>query len=321
MSALTQAPRGRVGTSTFLRDVVQGLRKPNKQVPCKYFYDRRGSELFERICRTPEYYLTRTEMQILSDHAPEICDVLGHNAVLVEFGSGSSTKTRVLLDHLASLSAYVPVDISADHLHAVADELAASYPATTIAPVVADFTAGVPRGRLPSGGRQTVVFFSGSTIGNLSPNAANRLLRRIARLCGPRGGLLIGIDLQKETDVIESAYNDGERVTEAFNLNLLRRINSELNGDFDCSRFRHHAVYEPRFGRMRLSLVSRCFQTVSIGDRSFEFSAGEPIVTEHSHKYKLDDFRLMAGAAGLTVEHVWTDSRGWFAVIYCGLRR
>jgi uncharacterized SAM-dependent methyltransferase len=280
----------------FLRDVVSGLRQSPKQLPCKYFYNQRGSELFDRICQTAEYYLTAVEMQILTTHAPEICRCLGSGILLVEYGCGSAQKTKVLLDHLVSPRAYVPVDISRDHLRATAVHLKSLYSAIEI---------------------RTIVFFSGSTIGNFPPAAAGRLLRGITRLCAPGGGLLIGIDLKKRSDILEAAYNDREHVTEQFNLNLLQRINDELGGNFDLAQFRHRAIYEPQFGRMRMSLESCRSQVVTIGDYIFDLLAGEQIFTEYSYKYDLAEFRSMMETAGLAIERIWTDPHSWFAVVYC----
>jgi dimethylhistidine N-methyltransferase len=295
--------------------VLDGLRRPAKELPCKYFYDELGSRLFDRICELDEYYLTRTELAIL-DHAPEMADLLGPGCLLVEFGSGSGLKTRRLLDHLPEPAAYVPVDLAREHLLQSAAELRARYPGLEVLPLCADFSDDfvLPTPRRPAARR--AVYFPGSTIGNFGPVAARRLLRRIARLCGPGGGLLLGTDLQKDPAVLEAAYDDREGVTRDFNLNLLRRINRELGADFDLDAFRHVALYNRRRGRIEMHLVSRRDQVVHLAGTVISFAEGESVRTECSYKYDLDQFRAQAAAAGLDVARVWTDERRRFAVQY-----
>jgi dimethylhistidine N-methyltransferase len=300
----------------FLTDVLEGLAKQPKQLPCKYFYDQRGSQLFDRICELDEYYLTRTELAIMDEFIDEMAWQLGRQVMLVEFGSGSSIKTRKLLDALDDPVAYVPIDISEEHLMRTARELQESYPQTEILPVVADFTSDLklPRsGRTPS---HAVVYFPGSTIGNFTPEQAETLLSRFSRFLGPDGGLLIGIDLQKDPRVIRAAYNDEAGVTAEFNLNLLHRINRELGGDFDVRSFRHRAEYNQERGRVEIDLVSQCPQTVHIDGRVFRFAAGEAIHTEYSHKYTIDSFARLAARAGFTLHRSWTDSRQYVAVLH-----
>src|ERR1700722_18789306 len=305
----------------FLRDVIAGLRSRPKQLPCKYFYDRRGSELFDRICQLDEYYLTRAELALMDQFAPEMGAQIGAGAMLVEYGSGSSVKTRYLLDGLPEPVAYVPVDISGEHLRQTARELARDYPRIEILPVCADFTQhfALPRSRRTA--THSAVFFPGSTIGNFLPGQAIAVLRRISRMCGNGGGLLIGIDLKKDVATIEAAYNDLLGVTAEFNLNLLRRMNRELGADFDLSQFFHQARYNAELGRVEMHLISRQAQTVTVGGETIEFEPGETICTEHSHKYTVDEFAAVASAAGLTLRREWTTEKREFAVLHFAVLR
>jgi dimethylhistidine N-methyltransferase len=300
----------------FLADVLAGLRSPRKTLPCKYFYDERGSALFERICDLEEYYPTRTELAILRAHGGEMADALGPACLLVEYGSGSSAKTRLLLDRLARPAGYVPVDISREHLLRTAERLRADYPRLPVLPVAADFTAAfaLPRTQRPA--RRRVVYFPGSTIGNFGPREAVALLRGVASLCGHGGGLLIGIDLRKQREVLERAYDDALGVTAAFNLNLLARINRELGADFDLARFAHRALWRDAASRIEMHLVSREEQRVRLAGETFQFRAGETICTEHSHKYTVEGFGALAARGGLAQRRVWTDAAQRFSVQY-----
>ncbi|QEG36546.1 L-histidine N(alpha)-methyltransferase [Bythopirellula goksoeyrii] len=303
----------------FLSEVIEGLKATPKRLPCKYFYDERGSQLFDQICLLEEYYLTRCEDQIIKEFAQEMADQIGPGVMLVEYGSGSSTKTRALLDRLADPVAYVPVDISREHLAATAAQLSEAYPHIEVLPVCADFTEAFT---LPESRREpthSAVFFPGSTIGNFEPSAARAMLSQIAELCGRGGGLLIGIDLQKDISVIEAAYNDARGVTADFNRNLLERINRELAGEFDINQFRHRAVYDDLEERVEISLVSCSRQRVTIGDQSFRFDEGESIITEHSHKYTIVGFAKLAAQVGLTLRRSWTDPQERFAVLHLAL--
>ena len=306
----------------FLRDVLDGLSRPQKRLPAKYFYDARGSQLFDRITELEAYYPTRTELGILERHADEIAGLLGDGAVLVEYGSGSSRKTRVLLDRL-DLAAYVPIDISEEHLHRTAEALRAAYPGLDVRPVAADYTGPFAIPDDPAQRRHRTVFFPGSTIGNFSREEAEGFLRQIAGVVGPGGGLLIGVDLKKDRGVLERAYNDPEGVTAAFNLNVLARINRELGGRFDLTAFRHRAHYNAEAGRIEMHLESLRPQRVRVtpaGDAAdgyaFDFAAGETIHTEDSHKYAPAEFAALAGRAGWAVRRVWTDDAGLFSVQY-----
>lgn len=301
--------------AAFREEVVAGLRRPRKAIPAKFFYDQRGSALFDEICQLEEYYLTRTETALLENHVPEIATLLGEDVLLIEYGSGNGRKTRILLDCLPNLAAYVPVDISKDHLLAAATDIAQAYPYLRVTPVCADYTremAFPDFEEFPY--RRRVVFFPGSTIGNFTPDEAEDFLRHAADVAGPPGALLIGVDLKKDPTVIDAAYNDKRGVTAAFNLNLLHRINTELDADFDLRAFEHRALYDPVQGRVEMHLVSTQPQTVRIGDEVFTFAKGETIHTEDSYKYDLAAFQAMAGRAGWTVKRVWQDSLQYFAV-------
>jgi dimethylhistidine N-methyltransferase len=306
-------------TAQFLADVIAGMQYSPRALPCKYFYDERGSELFDEICELPEYYLTRVEDEIIKRHAQEMAEQIGPGVMLVEYGSGSSTKTRALLDRLDAPVAYVPVDISREHLRRTAARLSRAYPQIEMLPVCADFTKpfGLPASRRRP--THSAVFFPGSTIGNFQPHEARAMLKHLAAMCGAGGGLLIGIDLQKDVATIEAAYNDAQGVTAEFNLNLLHRINRELDATFNVDRFRHEAAYDAANGRITMSLASVRPQCVTIGELAFEFAAGEAIITEYSHKYTIDGFAAMAAEAGLTLRRTWTDANGWFAVLHFAL--
>lgn len=305
---------GDSGLPSIREDVLHGLQCQPKELPPRLFYDAYGSQLFDQITELEEYYLTRTEMAIMRAHVGAMVDLVGEDCLLVEYGSGSSLKTRVLLDYLRTPAGYVPVDISRDHLFDSAAQLSAAYPGLEVLPVCADYTAGF---RLPTPMRacaRTVVYFPGSTIGNAHMNEAVVLLRQIADLVGPKGGLLIGVDLQKDRKVLEQAYNDGRQVTAAFNLNMLTRINRELGADFRLSQFRHVARYNEVMSRIEMYLVSSCAQTVVIDGFPIGFSADERILTECSYKYSLDGFAGLARMAGFEVAHVWADPQRLFSV-------
>lgn len=302
--------------NTFFNDVVSGLSRPNKSLPCKYFYDERGSQLFDEICTLDEYYLTRTEQAIMDQYADQMAAQLGERVMLVEFGSGSSTKTHVLLENLIRPSAYVPLDISEDHLLKTASALRVDFPNIEVLPVVADFTRdfALPVPQIEAS--HAAVYFPGSTIGNFEAVAAQKLLTNIADLLGAEGGLLVGIDLKKDPALIHAAYNDASRVTDEFNLNILRRINHELDADFDVDRFEHSAVYNQDEGRVEISLVSQCEQTVDLAEHTFRFVPGEEIFTEYSHKYSIEGFAELAATAGFSLHKHWTDSEELFAVLH-----
>ncbi len=294
-------------------EALTGLRKTPKSLPCKYFYDSLGARLFEAITELPEYYPTRTELGILERSVDEMAKAIGPHATLVEFGSGVGLKTQKLLDALIEPTGCVLIDISRAALEASTQQLADRYPEMELIGVCADYTQTLrlPRPHRPSA--RTVAFFPGSTLGNFTHHEASRFLSRIAELVGPKGGLLIGIDRRKDPAIIEAAYNDALGVTAAFNLNILNRVNL-AGADFDLASFRHHAPYIESEGRIEMRLISRQDQTVRLGGEAFEFREGEHIVTEHSHKYGLDQFVDLAAGAGFQLAGHWTDDREWFSV-------
>ncbi|HKC44891.1 MAG TPA: L-histidine N(alpha)-methyltransferase [Burkholderiales bacterium] len=299
---------------SFLDDVLAGLAAPRKAIPAKYFYDWRGSKLFEAICELPEYYPTRTEIAIMQRHVDEIVRVLGRDTQLVEYGSGASVKTRLLIER-ARPSLYVPIDISEQQLRSACTELAQLFPWLNINAVVADFTrplklpefVGVPI-------RRKAVYFPGSTIGNFTPGEAREFMRGVHGLVGPGGMLVIGVDLKKDKSVLDAAYDDSRGVTAEFNLNLLARINRELGGDFQVKRFRHKAFYDPAKGWVEMHLESLYQQLVHVAGRRFEFKPGETIHTEISCKYTVKEFQDLARGARFHPEQVWTDPANLFAV-------
>lgn len=305
----------------FQQAVLAGLSATPKTLPCKFFYDQRGSQLFDAICQLPEYYPTRTEIAILERCAPEIAERTGGPCLLLEYGSGSSVKIRTLLDRL-DIAAYVPIDISKEHMLEAADTLLESYPALHILAVCADYSQPLDLAAVADAADAAlprVGFFPGSSIGNFGRAPALAFLRNAARHLGAGGALVVGADLKKDRAVLEAAYNDADGVTAAFNLNLLSRINAELGGDFDLGGFRHRALWNADAGRIEMHLESARTQTVQLGGRSFRFSAGESIHTENSYKYSLDEFRALAREAGFTPETVWTDDNEWFSVHFLRL--
>jgi L-histidine Nalpha-methyltransferase len=301
----------------FLAEVLNGLSSSPRTLPCKFFYDERGADLFQEICELPEYYITRTETELLRRYAPEIGESIGLNAALIGFGTGAGIKTRMLLEHLQDPIAYIPVDISKQRLVDSAIELSHAMPALEILPVCADYLQELQFPKPLRKPDHVAVFFPGSTIGNLEPPVAADFLRRVCRLCGKSGGLIIGIDLQKSRDVLEAAYNDSAGVTAEFNLNLLVRANRELGADFDLTRWNHRAVYNEKEGRIEMHLVSDGEQTVHVDGREFVFADGEKIITEFSYKHTVDGFAHLAASAGFReAARVWTDSRRLFAIFH-----
>jgi dimethylhistidine N-methyltransferase len=291
----------------FAAAVLAGLSRKPRSIPCRFFYDARGSELFEEITKLEEYYPTRTETALLEAYGSEIAALAGEGRVLVEFGSGSSRKTSLLLSALREVPAYIPIDIAAESLEEAAEWLSGQHPGLTILPLIADFTS---TRALPQAARskKRLGFFSGSTIGNLSHDEAKAFLANAARLLGRGSVFLVGVDLKKPASILVPAYNDASGVTAAFNLNLLARINRELAGSFDLSRFAHEAVWNAKAGRMEMYLKSLADQTVRVLGRGFGFAKGERIHTENSHKYTVDEFQALASAGGWRPIKAWTDT-------------
>lgn len=295
--------------------VVDGLSQEQKQLPCKFFYDAEGSKLFDAICELDEYYPTRTELALLESHSGEIAELIGPGAELIEFGCGSLQKIRVLLSAVKDPAAFVPIDISREHLVQSAKDLAEEFPALTLRPVVADYTQPLDLPTMESVPKR-VGFFPGSTIGNFTRPEAVRFLKVVADIVGRGGELLIGVDLKKDEATLNAAYNDQEGVTAAFNLNILERINRELGGDFDVDAFRHHAFYTKERGRIEMHIESLKDQTVRINGSSFDFEPGETIHTENSHKYGVEEFLIYAGEAGFDPVQTWTDPNNLFSIHY-----
>jgi len=294
-------------------EILAGLTAANKRLSPTYLYDERGSQLFDEICTLPEYYATRTELTLLRDHAAELAALIGPRAEVVELGAGSSLKARLLLGALEQPASYQPVDISADYLAEQAEEIAVRFPSVAVHPVCADFTRPFSLPLRPPRER-TLVFFPGSTIGNLSRTRGAALLASLAERLG--GALLLGVDLCHDPVVLHAAYNDSQGVTAAFNLNLLARLNRELDADFDLDAFEHDAIYDPEQARIEMRLVSRRAQLVTVAGMPVRFRAGEHIVSEHSHKYVAHELTAMAHAAGWRLERSWTDDDDRFGAFF-----
>jgi dimethylhistidine N-methyltransferase len=311
-AALAKAHRFDEQTTAFAGDVIDDLSQHPKRLSPKYFYDATGSELFEQITLLPEYYPTRTELGILRDRAGEIAAIIPEGAALVEFGAGATTKVRLLLEQCA-FGAYVPVDISGDFLKAQADALRKDFPALSVYPVAADFTAPFA---LPDAVKAMpkVGFFPGSTLGNFEPHEACAFLRSAREILGEGARMVIGVDLEKDERVLYDAYNDAAGVTARFNLNVMVRINRELGGNFDTNAFMHRAIYNRDRHRIEMHLIAKKAQTVRVLGRSFSFRAGETIHTESSYKYSLDRFKALAQGSGWTPRESWTDPAGMFSV-------
>lgn len=300
----------------FRRDALAGLGTHPRSLPCKYLYDARGSELFEAICRTPEYYVTRADLALHDAHLPEIAELVGARAHVIEFGSGAGVKTRRLLASLESPRAYTPIEISAAALAQSTRELTAAFPDIEILPVQADYTRPIDDAalELDPPGRRRIVYFPGSTISNFEHGEAAAFLERMRRMAGLQGAVLIGVDLLKDRATLLAAYDDAEGVTAAFNLNLLERMQRELDAGIDVDAFEHQARYNDDLARIEMHLVARRPTTITLGDREFAFGQGESIHTESSHKYSVESFRELAARAGLSSERAWLDPDGLFSM-------
>ena len=306
----------------FLADVIEGLTKPQKTLPCKYFYDEPGSRLFEQICETPEYYVTRTECHIYQRFGAEMAANIGERALIIEPGAGSVKKIALLLEHLRKPTGFIPMDISPEILQSSSETLAELFPDVAITPVVTDFLdAGALKAFFNglsslSIADKRVVFFPGSTIGNFHPEAARDFLQHFSANLDSGDGLLIGVDLVKDHRRLEAAYDDQSQVTANFNLNLLHRINNELNGEINVEDFSHRAVFNLEESRIEMHLVSNTRQSVYVAGHEFEFEQDETIHTENSYKYKVDDFQQLALQSGFEARALWTDSENLFSVHY-----
>jgi dimethylhistidine N-methyltransferase len=303
-------------STDFLVDVIAGLSSNPRTIPCKYFYDERGAALFQKICELPEYYVTRTEIDILDRHRADIASQLGPKVELIGLGTGAGTKTRIVIEALENPAVYIPVDISEKQLRQSTALFRKIFPKLEILPVRADYLQPVV---LPSPRHKparNIVYFPGSTIGNFQPDDAVQFLRRIANVCRGGGGLLIGVDLKKDRQVLEAAYNDRSGVTAQFNLNLLERINRELGTNFDLDQWQHRAIYNSKAGRIEMHLISETDQLVHLNEHKFRFRRGKEIITEFSYKYAPDEFAALAGKAGFNFVRMWTDDARLFGVFY-----
>ena len=305
----------------FLGEVIAGLSSVPRTLPCKFFYDHHGAALFQKICETPEYYVTRTELQILQKYGADMAGHLGPGIELIGFGTGAGTKTRILLEKLREPAAYVPVDISSGQLAQSTTLFRQLFPGLEILPVCADYLQPFSLPSPVHKGARKVIYFPGSTIGNFEPAAALDFLRLIAAIGQAGGGLLIGVDLQKDHEVLERAYNDSQGVTAAFNLNLLARVNRELDANFDLNSWNHRAVYNAAEGRIEMNLISARDQRIQIAQHQFNFEAGEKIITEFSYKHTPEGFTKLAEAAGFSLDKMWTDDAHLFGVFYFTLPR
>jgi L-histidine Nalpha-methyltransferase len=303
-------------SAEFLADIIAGLSSNPRTIPCKYFYDERGAALFQKICELPEYYVTRAEIDILDRCRADIASHLGSSVELIGLGTGAGTKTRILIEALESPAVYIPVDISEKQLHQSTVLFRKIFPELEILPVCADYLQPVvlplPR-HTPA---RNIVYFPGSTIGNFEPDEAVQFLRRIANVCRPNGGLLIGADLKKDPRLLDAAYNDRAGVTAQFNLNLLERINRELGADFNLDQWRHRAIYNSNAGRIEMHLISETDQFVHLNEHKFHFRRGEKVITEFSYKYAPDEFAALAAKTGFNFVRMWTDDARLFGVFY-----
>jgi len=301
--------------SIMLNEVLQGLNQKPKTLPCKYFYDDKGSELFRQICELDEYYLTRTEIEIIKEFSNEMAEIIGYNCLIIELGCGNSTKIHLLLDRLQNPVAYVPIDISENTMKNFVDNLKNNYPKLKIIPLCVDYTKEFEIPDLNIKDSKKIVYYPGSNIGNFNKQETYNILKIIHNLCGKNGALLIGIDLKKDKTTLESAYNDRKGITAEFNLNILRHINNELNANFDINNFEHKAVYNEKHGQIEMYLISECKQEVKINDKVIYFDENESILTEISIKYNIDEFKVLVKDF-FDVEKVWTDIDNKFGVLF-----
>lgn len=302
-------------TEDILSEITEGLKRPQKELPSKLFYDKEGSSLFDQITNLEEYYLTRTEVAIINDNIEHIADTLGEDCLLIELGSGSSKKIRLLLENLRNPAGYIPIDISEEHLLKSVRTLAKDYPGLRIMPVYADYTKSFALPQFDFSYSKIVVYYPGSTIGNFGPEEAREFLKRISQIIGPKSGLLIGVDLVKDHHILHNAYNDSEGITAEFNLNILRRINREIGSDFNLSEWAHNAFYNVEENRIEMHLESRSDQLIQINGTRVKVAKGESILTEYSHKYTIEAFRELVSDF-YEVETVWTDRDNLFSIQY-----
>lgn len=315
MHSFTENQPSSIDKDTVLEEVIRSLSKTQKELPCKYFYNSYGSDLFDQITELDEYYLTRAEISILNDNIDEISNAISKEAVLIELGSGSNKKIRIILDKLKNPEAYVPVEISEEYLYESVRELKSIYPNLEIFPVVADYTRPFELPDIYSDHKNKVVYYPGSTIGNFDPERAANFLKRISELCSKESGLLIGIDLKKDKVVLERAYNDQSGLTEKFNLNILRNLNYMLDSNFDLKKWEHNAFYNEDMGRIEMHLVSTEEHKISVNGKTFHFEKGETIHTENSYKFTVEEFESLIKSF-YKLKKVWKDSKNRFALCY-----
>ncbi|HEX9746647.1 MAG TPA: L-histidine N(alpha)-methyltransferase [bacterium] len=302
------------------QDIIEGLSSPRKFIPSKYFYDKRGSELFEQITMLDEYYVTRTELSIMREHIVDIAKSIGPECTLFEFGSGSGIKTHMLLSHMEDPVAFIPIEIEKTILVKSSEKIAESFPNLEVMPVCADFWMNIELPRSKRAPRSKMGYFPGSTLGNFTSKGSLQFLKKAASMCNHRGGLLVGIDLQKDQDVLEAAYNDSKGVTAAFNLNLIRRINYEFRVDIPEEAFEHYAYYNEEWERIEMHLISKGDLDVDLNGHHVHFSEGEHVLTEYSHKYNPKLFEETASEAGFDVEKYWVDEKKYFCIHMLRLR-
>jgi L-histidine Nalpha-methyltransferase len=319
MRSESPAPQATPDDDEFLLAVRYGLRQRPRAIPPKFFYDARGSQLFDLICTTAEYYLSRIETGILNEFGAQMAELIGKSCVLIELGSGSATKTPLLLRHLADDAMYMPIDICEPQLLQSTQRLRTMFPAMRMQPLRADYTRLSSLALDDFASRRRVNFFPGSTIGNSTPEEAVQLLRNVAQLAGSNGALLIGVDCKKSPDLLNAAYNDASGYTAAFNLNLLERMRRELGAQLDLDEFAHYAFYNAALGRIEMHLVSQRRQIIRLGSESFHFEEGETIHTENSYKYTAQEFQQLARESGWHPKMLWTDRDGLFNVHYLSL--
>lgn len=301
----------------FQYEVLKGLALAQKKFPPQFFYhDQKGSDLFNQICELDEYYVTRTEIKILRENIEEITQIIGESCLLIEYGSGSVDKAYWLLDHLKQPFAYMPIDIAKGHLLDYGKTTAQRYPNLKIIAVNADYTNYITIPEVVKNIENKVIFFAGSTIGNLDYPDAITLLKQSIHLLEGKGSLLIGVDLKKDPNILHSAYNDQKGITAQFNLHILENINQELNANFKLDQFAHYAFYNPYYGRIEMHLMSKIPQNIKVADRNFHFQAGETIHTENSYKYSQADFEFLVKESGFKIEKKWSDTQEYFALYY-----
>lgn len=299
----------------ILSEVLSGLSQSPKILPSKYFYDERGSQLFDEICELEEYYPTRTEMQIMQDNIKEIGELLGEGTLLIELGSGSSQKIKLLLDHIPGLAGYIPIDISSEHLLNSCKDLQSDYPDLNIFPLAADYTNSFELPKIDTKYDHKAIYFPGSTIGNFTKKKAKEFINRIANISGENGGLIIGVDLKKDKKILEAAYNDKKGITAEFNLNVLKHLNTEINTNFDLNNFKHYAFFNEVEGRIEMHLISAENQTVQVVESSIEMKNDEHIITEYSYKYTLEEFEILASDK-FELKKYWVDENEQFSIQY-----